>query len=69
MGKTGSTASDGSAITSQPAEGSPNGLFYVPAGIPVPLDVSDSNQVITAITEGSSGYLRIIGPIGQSARR
>ena len=69
IGKTGSTANDGSAITSQPAEGSPNGLFYVPAGIPVPLDVSDSNQVITAITEGSSGYLRIIGPIGQSARR
>lgn len=69
VGKTGSTAVDGSAITSQPAEGSPNGLCYVPAGIPVPLDVSDSNQVITAITEGSSGYLRIIGPIGQSARR
>lgn len=69
VGKTGSTAVDGSAITTQPAEGSPNGLFYVPAGIPVPLDVSDSNQVITAITEGSSGYLRIIGPIGQSARR
>ena len=40
-----------------------------PASIPVPLDVTDSNQVITAITESGTGYLRIIGPIGQAARR
>ena len=69
VGKTGSTAVDGSAITTQPAAGSPNGLLYVPAGIPVPLDVSDSNEVITAITETGTGKLRVIGPIGQSARR
>lgn len=69
VGKTGSTAVDGSAVTSQPAESAPNGLLFVPIGIPVPLDVTDSNQVITAITEGSSGYLRVIGPIGQAARR
>ena len=69
IGKTGSTATDGSAITSQPAAASYNGLFYVPAGVPVPLDVTDDNQVITAITESGTGKLRIIGPITQTARR
>jgi len=69
IGKTGSTAVDGSAVTSQPAAASYNGLAYVPAGVPVPLDVTDSNQVITAITESGTGKLRIIGPITQTARR
>ncbi len=69
IGKTGSTATDGSAITSQPAAASYNGMFYVPAGIPIPLDVTDDNQVITAITESGTGKLRIIGPITQTARR
>lgn len=69
IGKTGSTATDGSAITSQPAAASYNGMFYVPAGIPIPLDVTDDNQVITAITESGTGKLRVIGPIGQAARR
>jgi hypothetical protein len=41
----------------------------VPAGVPVPLDVTDSNQYITAITESGTGKLRIIGPITQTARR
>lgn len=69
VGKTGSTAVDGSAVASQPAESAPNGLFFVPIGIPVPLDVTDDNQVITAITESGTGKLRVIGPIGQAARR
>ena len=69
IGKTGSTATDGSAITSQPAAASYNGMFYVPAGIPIPLDVTDDNQVITAITESGTGKLRVIGPITQTARR
>jgi hypothetical protein len=69
VGKTGSTAVDGSAVTAQPATSAPNGLLYVPSGVPVPLDVSDDGQVITAITETGTGKLRVIGPIGQSARR
>jgi hypothetical protein len=69
IGKTGSLAVDGSAITSQPAAASYNGLLFCPSGIPVPLDVTDSNQVITALTEVGSGYLRVIGPITQTARR
>ena len=69
IGKTGSTATHGSAITSQPAAASYNGMFYVPAGIPIPLDVTDDNQVITAITESGTGKLRVIGPITQTARR
>jgi hypothetical protein len=69
IGATGSTATDGSAVTTQPAAASYNGMFYVPAGVPVPLDVTDSNQVITAITESGTGKLRVIGPITQTARR
>ena len=69
IGKTGSLATDGSAITSQPAAASYNGLLFCPSGIPVPLDVTDDNQVITAITESGSGYLRVTGPITQTARR
>jgi hypothetical protein len=62
-------ATSGTAVTSQPAAASYNGLAYVPAGVPVPLDVTDSNQVITAITESGTGKLRVIGPITQTARR
>ena len=69
IGKTGSAAVDGSAVTTQPAAASYNGLAYVPAGIPVPLDITDDNQVITAITESGTGKLRVIGPITQTARR
>jgi len=69
IGQSGSAAVDGSAISSQPNEGSYNGLLFCPASIPVPLDVTDDTQVITGITESGSGYLRIIGPIGQAARR
>lgn len=69
IGKTGSTAVNGTTVTAQPAAASYNGLIFCPASIPVPLDVTDSNQVITAITESGSGYLRVIGPITQTARR
>ena len=69
IGKTGSAAVDLGGITAQPATSSPNGLLYCPAGIPVPLDITDTNQVITAITSSASGKLYITGPISQSARR
>lgn len=69
IGKTGSAAVDGTTVTAQPAAASYNGLIFCPASIPVPLDVTDSNQVLTAITESGSGYLRVIGPITQTARR
>lgn len=67
VGKTGSAAVNLSGISAQPA--SPNGLFYCLAGVEIPLDVSDANQVITAICASGTGTLFINGPMGQSARR
>lgn len=69
IGGASSAAVDGSAVTTQPAAANYNGLAYVPAGVPVPLDVTDASQYITAITESGTGKLRVIGPIGQAARR
>ena len=69
IGGASSAAVDGSAVTTQPAAASYNGLAYVPAGVPVPLDITDANQYITAITESGTGKLRVIGPITQTARR
>lgn len=69
VGPTGVTATNGDGVTSQPAEGSPNGLCYVPQDQIVPLDVTAGSSFIAAITASGSGTLRVIGPIGQSAVR
>ena len=54
-------------ISAQPA--TPNGLFFCLANVEIPLDVSDANQVITAICASGTGTLFVSGPMGQSARR
>lgn len=69
VGPTGVVATDGDAITTQPNENAPNGLVYVPQDGMAPLDVDGDSQFIAAITPTGSGKVRIVGPIGQSARR
>lgn len=69
IGPTGVVATNGDAIATQPAEGSPNGLCYVPQDQIVPLDVTSAVAYIAAITASGSGVLRVIGPIRQAAVR
>jgi len=69
VGPTGVAATNGDAINTQPAEGSPNGLCYVPQDQVVPLDVTSAGAFIAAITASGSGVLRVVGPIRQAAVR
>jgi hypothetical protein len=69
IGPTGVAATNGDAIATQPDANAPNGLVYVPQDGMAPLDVDGDSQFIAAITASGSATLRIVGPIGQSARR
>lgn len=51
---------------SQPAEASPNGLMFCPAGVPCPLDVDGSvAQFISTIAVSVAGTLNITGPLAE----
>lgn len=53
------------SVTSQPAAGSENRLFYLPAGAMVPLDVLGTSY-LSFKGLAASGTVRVIGPVREA---